>query len=89
MRILANENFPADAVTALHEAGHDVVWMRTAAPGSSDQAVLRHAQSEERVLITFDKISVNWPFEPNCLPQPALSCFVLPPRLPATWPAWP
>ncbi len=55
MRILANENFPADAVTALREAGHDVIWIRTEAPGSSDQAVLRRAQSEERILVTFDK----------------------------------
>jgi hypothetical protein len=33
MRILANENVPGDAVDALRIHGHDVVWIRTAAPG--------------------------------------------------------
>ena len=55
MRILANENFPDDAVVALRNAGHDVVWSRTEAPGSSDREVLHRAQIEGRVLVTFDK----------------------------------
>lgn len=55
MRILANENFPGDAVIALRERGHDVVWVRSDAPGSSDRQVLARAQAEERILITFDK----------------------------------
>jgi predicted nuclease of predicted toxin-antitoxin system len=55
MRFLANENFPKEAVVALRTAGHDVTWIRTTAPGSDDQTVLKLAQSENRVLITFDK----------------------------------
>ena len=55
MRFLANENFPLDAVAALRQAGHDVIWIRTDAPGSRDQDVLARAVSEERVLLTFDK----------------------------------
>jgi len=55
MRILADENFPEDAVAALLEAGHDVAWVRTDAPGSSDWQVLARAQAEDRILITFDK----------------------------------
>lgn len=55
MRILANENFPEDAVVALRQAGHDVAWVRTDAPGTSDQQVLQRSQAEDRVLITFDK----------------------------------
>jgi hypothetical protein len=55
MRFLANENFPGDAVVALASAGHDVVWVRTAAPGLSDQEVLAKAEREGRVLLTFDK----------------------------------
>jgi predicted nuclease of predicted toxin-antitoxin system len=55
MRILADENFPADAVEALRERGHDVAWVRLDAPGSSDAEVLARAQVEDRVLITFDK----------------------------------
>ncbi|MBI4321717.1 MAG: DUF5615 family PIN-like protein [Chloroflexi bacterium] len=55
MRILANENVAADAVEALRSTGHDVAWVRTDDPGSPDPEVLERAQSEGRILVTFDK----------------------------------
>lgn len=55
MRFLADENFPYDAVAALRDAGHDVVWIREAVPGISDEDVLKRAEAEERILLTFDK----------------------------------
>jgi predicted nuclease of predicted toxin-antitoxin system len=55
MRLLANENFPGDAVEALRGRGHDVAWIRTDAPGTSDVEVLAHAQRENRIVVTFDK----------------------------------
>ncbi len=55
MRFLANENFPGAAVKALEAAGHDVAWVRTMAPGSSDPDVLAWAVRDERILLTFDK----------------------------------
>lgn len=55
MRLLANENFPLDAVLALRENGHDVAWIREDARGSNDEQVLARGQQEERILITFDK----------------------------------
>jgi predicted nuclease of predicted toxin-antitoxin system len=55
MRLLADENFPIDAVMALRDHGHDVVWIRTDAPGSTDDTILARAVSETRVLLTFDK----------------------------------
>jgi predicted nuclease of predicted toxin-antitoxin system len=55
MRVLANENFPGEAVEALRSRGHDVAWVRTDSPGSSGEAVIRRAKAEARVLITFDK----------------------------------
>ena len=55
MKLLANENFPGDAIDALRQDGHDVVWIRTDAPGSSDPQVLAQAQAEDRILLTFDK----------------------------------
>ena len=55
MRVLANENFPGEAIGALRERGHDIVWIRTEAPGSKDQAILQRAQIEKRIIITFDK----------------------------------
>jgi predicted nuclease of predicted toxin-antitoxin system len=55
MRFLVDENFPADAVTQLHAAGHDVVWVHTIAPGNSDEDVLAWAAREDRIVLTFDK----------------------------------
>jgi predicted nuclease of predicted toxin-antitoxin system len=54
MRFLANENFPGTAVSRLKSLGHDVIWVRTAAPGASDADVLAWAAREGRVLLTFD-----------------------------------
>ena len=55
MRLLADENFPGDAGRELRAAGHDVEWVRTAAPGSSDNEVVRLARAEGRLILTFDK----------------------------------
>ncbi len=55
MRILANENVPGETVAALRQRNHDVVWVRTDAPGSSDREVLERAAAEERLVITLDK----------------------------------
>ena len=53
--MLANENIPASVVDALVGQGHDVKWVRKAAPGASDRAVLEIAQRESRLIVTFDK----------------------------------
>ena len=55
MNFLANENFPLDAVEALRAAGHNVAWVRSDAPGSTDPQVLARAVAEQRTLLTFDK----------------------------------
>ena len=55
MRLLADENFPGDAVAALRTAGHDVAWIRTDSPGTSDREVLERAVADGRILLTFDK----------------------------------
>ena len=55
MRVLANENVPGEAVEALRSRGHDVAWVRTYAPGSTDREVIARAVSEGRILVTFDK----------------------------------
>jgi predicted nuclease of predicted toxin-antitoxin system len=55
MKLLANENFPADAVVAPRAAGNDVGWIRADSPGVADPVVLARAVSEGRVLVTFDK----------------------------------
>jgi predicted nuclease of predicted toxin-antitoxin system len=55
LRILANENFPRQAVEALRTAGHDVWWARTEAPGLQDVEILARARQERRLVATFDK----------------------------------
>jgi hypothetical protein len=55
MRFLADENFPGGAVNALLHGGHDVIWIRTAAPGMPDIEVFRWAARESRIVLTFDK----------------------------------
>jgi predicted nuclease of predicted toxin-antitoxin system len=55
MRFLADENFPGFAVRALQANGYDVIWIRTTSPGISDPEVLKSAQAEDRILLTFDK----------------------------------
>ena len=70
MRFLADENIPGDAVAALRAAGHDVVWVRTEAPGIIDQEVLALSAAESRVLLTFDKdfgeLAWNARLRPSC-----------------------
>jgi predicted nuclease of predicted toxin-antitoxin system len=55
MRLLANENFPLDAVEALRAGGHDVAWIREDSRGTSDDKILVRAQKENRLVLTFDK----------------------------------
>ena len=74
MRFLANENFPADAVTQLKAAGHDIVWVRTAAPGMKDEDVLAWAAREARIVLTFDKDFGELAGVPACRHHLALYC---------------
>lgn len=55
VRFLADENFPGDAVRALRAASHDVAWISELSPGANDMRVLALAESETRILLTFDK----------------------------------
>ena len=82
MHFLANENIPGTAVTALKAAGHDVVWVRTRAPGMKDTEVLAWAGREHRVLVTFDKDFGELAFRTRLPP----ACGVVLLRLPMTSP---
>lgn len=55
MRLLLDENFPKAAVHALRQAGHDLLWIRTHAPGLKDKEILQLAAKEERLVLTLDK----------------------------------
>jgi predicted nuclease of predicted toxin-antitoxin system len=53
-RFLVDENFPSATIRALQDAGHDVMGVRTVAPGSSDPDVLARTSRKGRVLLTLD-----------------------------------
>jgi predicted nuclease of predicted toxin-antitoxin system len=55
MRTPANESFPREVIAALRERGHDIAWVRTDAPASSDWFVLQQQETEDRVLVNSDK----------------------------------
>ena len=55
LKLLANENVPAEVVMALRADGHDVAGIQEAGSGSADEIVLALAVAESRVLLTFDK----------------------------------
>ena len=80
MRYMANENFPAAAVEALRNLGHDVFWVRTDAPGSTDAVVLSRAQSEARTVITFDKGFGELAFRWGLPAEAGVVLFRIPPR---------
>lgn len=55
MLLLADENFPRPTVEALRNDRHDVVWVRTDAPGAKDTVILERAEVEERLILTLDR----------------------------------
>ena len=55
MKLLADENIPARALELLKVQGVDVVSVLTIGVGLDDRDVLRAANEDQRVLVTFDK----------------------------------
>lgn len=82
MRLLANENFPLDAVEALREAGHDVAWIREDSRGMSDDKILVRAQDENRVVVTFDKDFGELAFRAKLPSQSGVILFRITPKSP-------
>lgn len=55
MDFLANENFPLFSIRLLRNAGHNVVSVIEETPGAKDEAVLKRAHAENRIILTFDR----------------------------------
>lgn len=57
MRFLADENFPRDAVEALRQSGHDVVWIRTDAleVGETLRSDYKQAKEAERTAQSYEE----------------------------------
>jgi len=83
MRLLANENFPGEAVTALRVRGHDVAWVRTDSPGASDAEIVGRARAEFRLIVTFDKDSGELAFRAGLVSPSGVILFRIEPRDPA------
>jgi predicted nuclease of predicted toxin-antitoxin system len=83
MVILADENFHGDAVYALRERGHDVVWVLELSAGISDEEVLALAQREKRMLVTFDKDFGELAFRKRLPASSGIILFRVTPRNPA------
>jgi len=54
-KLLADENIPKKTVEILKDGNLDITSVAEVSPGLSDTAVIEHANSEKRVIITFDK----------------------------------
>jgi predicted nuclease of predicted toxin-antitoxin system len=63
-------------VTQLKAAGHDIVWVRIAAPGMKDEDVLAWAAREAWIVLTFDKDFGSLLGVPACRRLLALYCSV-------------
>jgi predicted nuclease of predicted toxin-antitoxin system len=82
LRLLANENFPWEAVEALRKDGHDVTWVRTDCPGITDTEVLRRSHHENRIVVTFDKDFGELAFRSGLHSSPGVILFRVTPRSP-------
>ncbi len=54
MRFLADENVSRHVLDGLRAGGHDVVLVYELMPGGSDEAVIKIAQEQDRIIITED-----------------------------------
>lgn len=55
MRVLLDTCISVEAVRQLREAGHDSIWAGEWRPDPGDEAILRAAHEQQRVLVTLDK----------------------------------
>jgi len=55
MKLLANENFPKASVLLLRSYGYDITYIGENTPGITDKEVMESAQSQQRLIITFDR----------------------------------
>ena len=55
MLFLANENIPWKTCEDLKNEGINIISVKEIAPGAQDESVLKIANKDKRILITFDK----------------------------------
>lgn len=55
MKFLANENFPIPSMKLLRERGFDITHVAEDCPSEKDEAIMRMAREQGRIIITFDR----------------------------------
>ncbi len=55
MKFIADEGVDGQIVEKLREEGHDVYYVAEHTAGTSDEAILKIANQEDRILMTRDK----------------------------------
>jgi predicted nuclease of predicted toxin-antitoxin system len=55
VKLLANENFPEAGVLLLRNLGYDIISIGTDYPGVTDEYVMGIAETQQRIILTFDK----------------------------------
>ena len=55
MNFLANENFPLASIRLLRDAGYKVISVIEETPGAKDIEVLKRANQEKLIILTFDR----------------------------------
>ncbi|HSI90960.1 MAG TPA: DUF5615 family PIN-like protein [Adhaeribacter sp.] len=55
MRLLANENFPKASVLLLRKLGYDTTYIAEDYQGITDESVMKIADKEGRLILTFDR----------------------------------
>jgi predicted nuclease of predicted toxin-antitoxin system len=69
MRFLANENISTRVILGLRNLGHDVLSAKESMPSASDEKILIHAESENRIVVTHDKdfgeLAYRWGLPPG------------------------
>ncbi len=88
MKFLADENFPRPAITALREAGLDILSSAETHPGATDNEVLSECISNGRTLLTFDKDFGELAYRRRLPSDCGIILFRLTPRVPQKWLPW-
>jgi len=71
-KLLVNENFPVPAILKLRQNGIDVLAVQEAMPGASDEAILMHACTTGRWLVTYDRDYGELVYSKACPAPPSI-----------------
>lgn len=55
MKLLANENFPKASVLLQRKLGYDITYIAEDYQGVTDESVMKVAEVEKRLILTFDR----------------------------------